>query len=70
MSEATRLELLKETSLLSKKENEDIIGTGLGIQLCKSMIKKNNGKFSIESQLGSGTKMIVSLPKPSIDGQS
>lgn len=63
MSEATRLELLKETSLLSKKENENIIGTGLGIQLCKSMIKKNHGKFNIESELGKGTKMIVSLPK-------
>ncbi|SHG62054.1 tetratricopeptide repeat-containing sensor histidine kinase [Winogradskyella jejuensis] len=68
MSETKRLELLKETSLLSKKENENIIGTGLGIQLCKSMIKKNNGKFSIESQLGKGTKMIVSLPKASENG--
>lgn len=65
MSEDTRQELLKETSLLSKKENEDIIGTGLGIQLCKSMIKKNKGIFSIESQIGKGTKMIVSLPKVS-----
>ncbi|WP_235841703.1 tetratricopeptide repeat-containing sensor histidine kinase [Confluentibacter sediminis] len=63
MSEETRLELLKESGLLSKKENENIIGTGLGLQLCKSMIKKNNGKFSIESELGKGTKMIVSLPK-------
>jgi signal transduction histidine kinase len=63
MSEALRLELLKETILLSKKENENVIGTGLGLQLCKSMIKKNNGKFSIESELGKGTKMIVSLPK-------
>ncbi|GGI56730.1 tetratricopeptide repeat-containing sensor histidine kinase [Winogradskyella haliclonae] len=68
MSDTTRLELLKETSLLSKKENEQIIGTGLGIQLCKSMIKKNNGKFSIESQLGKGTKMIVSLPKVGENG--
>ncbi len=63
MSEETRLELLKESGLLSKKENENIQGTGLGLQLCKSMIKKNNGKFSIESELGKGTKMIVSLPK-------
>lgn len=61
--ETTRLELLKESTLLSKKENENIIGTGLGLQLCKSMIKKNKGKLSIESELGKGTKMIVSLPK-------
>ena len=63
MSESTRLELLKETALLSKKENEDIIGTGLGMQLVKQMIQKNKGKFNIESELGKGTKMIVSLPK-------
>jgi len=63
MSENTRIELLEDTALLSKKENEDIIGTGLGMQLVKQMIQKNNGKFNIESELGKGTKMIVSLPK-------
>ncbi|MCB4799907.1 tetratricopeptide repeat-containing sensor histidine kinase [Neotamlana laminarinivorans] len=63
MKDSTRIELLSDTELLSKKENEDIIGSGLGLQLCKSMIKKNNGIFSIESELGKGTKMIVSLPK-------
>jgi signal transduction histidine kinase len=63
MSENTRLELLKDTALLSKKENEAIIGTGLGMQLVKQMIQKNKGKFNIESELGKGTKMIVSLPK-------
>ncbi|WP_308990676.1 tetratricopeptide repeat-containing sensor histidine kinase [Mariniflexile litorale] len=63
ISKTARLELLKDSAILSKKEHEDVIGTGLGLQLCKSMIKKNNGKFSIESELGKGTKMIVSLPK-------
>jgi hypothetical protein len=29
MDESTRQELLKETVLLSKKKNEDIVGTGL-----------------------------------------
>lgn len=63
MNETTRLELIKDSGLLAKKENENIIGTGLGLQLCKSMIKKNKGKFTIESELGKGTKMIVSLRK-------
>ncbi|WP_439335905.1 tetratricopeptide repeat-containing sensor histidine kinase [Thalassobellus sediminis] len=69
MSEDTRKNLLEESSLLSKKENENIEGTGLGLQLCKSLIKKNNGKLSIESELGKGTKMIVSLPKTALNGK-
>jgi signal transduction histidine kinase len=68
MSDANRLKLLDDSNLLAKKEHEDIIGTGLGLQLCKSMIAKNNGKFTIESELGKGTKMIVSLPKKHRNG--
>lgn len=68
MDETTRQELLKETVLLSRKKNEDIVGTGLGLQLCKSMIKKNGGKLRIESEEGKGTKMIVSLAKTQKDG--
>jgi K+-sensing histidine kinase KdpD len=60
MDESTRQELLKETVLLSREENEDIVGTGLGLQLCKSMIKKNGGNSGLRA-LGKG--MIVSLPK-------
>ncbi|MFD1601722.1 ATP-binding protein [Flavobacterium artemisiae] len=63
MSNATREELLKDTVLLSKKKNDDIIGTGLGLQLCKSMIYKNGGKLEIESEEGVGTKIIIALQK-------
>ncbi|MCD0466710.1 tetratricopeptide repeat-containing sensor histidine kinase [Flavobacterium sp. ENC] len=61
MSKAAREELLKETILLSKKKNDDIIGTGLGMQLCKSMIHKNGGQLEIESEENSGTKIIIAL---------
>ncbi|WP_281310613.1 tetratricopeptide repeat-containing sensor histidine kinase [Flavobacterium flavigenum] len=63
MNEATRNELLKETILLSKKQNDDIIGTGLGMQLCKSLIRKNEGKLDIESEENVGTRIIIALPK-------
>lgn len=68
MNTSTRLSLLEETPLLSKKKHEDLIGSGLGLQLCKSMIKKNGGIFSIESEENQGTKMIVSLLKPESNG--
>lgn len=63
MSDETIASILKDTTILSKKENEKMIGTGLGLQLCKSMIKKNKGKLDIKSELGKGTKFIVSLLK-------
>ena len=62
-SEKTLEKLQKETIAVSEKENKGIIGSGLGLQLCKSMIKKNKGILSIESELNLGTKMIVSLLK-------
>lgn len=63
MKESTIQELLSEDELLSKKDNSEIIGTGLGLQLCKQMIKKNSGTLAIESKLNKGTKMILSFPK-------
>lgn len=63
MKESTIKELLSEGELLAKKDNSEIIGTGLGLQLCKQMIKKNSGTLAIESELNKGTKMILTFPK-------
>jgi len=68
MDENTRTELMKSSKLLSKKKSENVLGTGLGLHLVKSMVVKNHGRFTIESQLGKGTKMIISLPKKSLNG--
>lgn len=38
-------------------------GTGLGLALCKEMIEKNNGSFTIKSSANNGTTVQVSLPK-------
>ena len=63
MRPETISELLRDNELLAKKSNSEIIGTGLGMQLCKQMIKKNGGTLAIESELNKGTKMILSFPK-------
>ncbi|MES2575906.1 MAG: ATP-binding protein [Bacteroidota bacterium] len=68
MSQNTINELLKDSELLAKKSNSEIIGTGLGLQLCKQMIKKNGGNLAIESELNRGTKMILSFPKTEQNG--
>lgn len=68
MSEETRLKLLSETEQLTKKEHEKEIGSGLGMNLCKSMIQKNGGSLDIRSELGKGTEFIITLQKSSLDG--
>ncbi|WP_417799544.1 ATP-binding protein [Tenacibaculum sp.] len=56
--------LLKETSLLNKKKNQQEIGTGLGIQLCKTLAQKNNATFTIKSTEGKGTQVLLRFKKP------
>ena len=38
-------------------------GSGLGLILCKELLKKNNGEIRIESQVGEGTTIFLTLPK-------
>ncbi|HSD08327.1 tetratricopeptide repeat-containing sensor histidine kinase [Flavobacterium sp.] len=68
MNQETVNELLEDNELLAKKNNSEIIGTGLGMQLCKQMIKKNDGTLTIESESNKGTKIILSLPKNNQNG--
>jgi two-component system, sensor histidine kinase and response regulator len=42
-------------------------GTGLGIKICQSLIKINNGNLDIESALNKGTKVTITLPDRKIN---
>ncbi|UUC44928.1 tetratricopeptide repeat-containing sensor histidine kinase [Flavobacterium cerinum] len=55
--------LNSETDTVSKKGNHEKTGTGLGMQLCRSMIKKNDGQFHIESEENKGTVVRIQLQK-------
>jgi|GEM_PF-432292 len=63
MSEETRMKLLSDSPQLTKKDHEKVIGSGLGMNLCKSMLAKNEGKLDIWSRKEEGTRMIVTLKK-------
>ncbi len=58
-----RINALKEISIDKIDRSK---GIGLGLLLCTTLIKKNGGKFDIESKPNHGTKMIVTLPMVSI----
>ncbi len=68
MEEETIVAILKDDELLAKKGKSEVIGTGLGMQLCKQMIKKNGGTIRIESELHKGTKIILTFPKTEQNG--
>lgn len=37
-------------------------GTGLGLLICKNIILAHNGKITLESRVGNGTKFVILLP--------
>lgn len=37
-------------------------GTGLGLMICYKIIENHNGRLTIESKVGQGTKMEIELP--------
>jgi signal transduction histidine kinase len=47
---------------LYKRFDTTVEGTGLGLFMIKSQIEELGGKISVESEVGSGTTFIVSLP--------
>ncbi len=44
-----------------KRQNMDRPGAGIGLSLIKNVLEKNNGKVEMKSQLGKGSKVIVTF---------
>lgn len=42
--------------------SREMKGTGLGLSICKELIKLHNGEIWAESELGTGSRFIISLP--------
>ena len=45
-------------------------GTGLGLAQCHAIVAEHGGHIDVESELGKGAKMVVSLPKTALPSRS
>ncbi|GBD93684.1 gliding motility regulatory protein [bacterium BMS3Abin05] len=62
MNEHEILDLIFEAGFSTKEVANQISGRGVGMSVVKHNIPKLNGEISLETQLGHGTKIILSLP--------
>jgi len=61
IEEKTLQQLLKTKHIIKGKHSKKV-STGIGIQLCKILLKNNNATLHIHSVKLKGTKIIISLP--------
>ncbi len=62
MDEETVRKLLTTDEYHSTRGTSGEKGTGLGLNLCKNLISKNDGSLDIESKKGEGTKVTIKIP--------
>jgi len=63
ISEENQRKLFKINSTVKENGTAGEKGVGLGLIICKELVKKLNGKIWITSQMGKGTKVSLTLPK-------
>lgn len=62
INEENLIKLFKLDIHHTTKGTENEQGTGLGLILCKDLLEKANGKIWVESEVGVGSKFIITFP--------
>lgn len=56
-------EIMVSAEPINSTKVKSTTGLGIGLQICKSIIEKHAGKFSLKSDLGIGTTVELALPR-------
>lgn len=51
---------------VDKSRSQKVDGTGLGLSIVKHAVQRMNGKIGVESVLGEGTEITITLPKANV----
>jgi len=62
IKEADLPKLFQAFEQLDKSKNRNIVGTGLGLPICKSLVEMMGGEIIVESEYGKGTVFTVTVP--------
>jgi signal transduction histidine kinase len=62
IAESKKSDIFKRFVHSSDNVNQKLPGTGLGLNLCKSLIEKHNGIIDFESTLDKGSEFYFKLP--------
>ncbi|MFT5822355.1 MAG: signal transduction histidine kinase [Crocinitomix sp.] len=54
--------LFNKNNAITANSAHKKVATGLGLQLCKEMIVKNKGELHVESEVGEGTCILITIP--------
>ncbi|HEX9651747.1 MAG TPA: histidine kinase N-terminal 7TM domain-containing protein [Cyclobacteriaceae bacterium] len=67
--DAAKMQEIIDGTVISSPGTDREKGTGLGLILCQDFVRRNNGRFWIESEVGKGTTVYFSLPVSSVGGR-
>ena len=63
ISKEDQIHIFERFFKVDKSRDRSLGGNGLGLSLCKKIIELHRGQITLESELGKGTKFIISLPE-------